>query len=353
MSKVDNFIRDSYKLREDFEKTVMLIQDNETKYQGFKVVQYAMLLSENLKEISDKALKYCEDIFGIDKVMLFVKKGVYAICQDLESFERVTVAPVESFKFTFLEKRTYFGSNEMVSIIHKEFRHYGQSDVHSFALVPVIDGEEIVGAVGFYSSDVAKFTSDSNYDFLSELAIVTSIVMRKMDSVYRLALSAKTDYLTQLPNKAAMDETAIKWLARLVESDRQFAFIIVDFDNFKEINDKLGHVIGDEVLRKYAAMMKRHLGRKDVLGRFGGDEFYLFTETTNPATLKDIVQKINNDFSLIAVEKSLNCNVGASVGGVLVTREKAEQQTFIEIFKEADELLYKAKNEGGKKLVYV
>ncbi len=353
MAKVEDFLKDSYKLKEDFEKTVALIQDNETKYQGFKVVQYALLLSESLDEISDKPLRYLEDIFDIDRVVMFIRKGRYAISSsDIVERTRVYITDTDAFKYTFLEKRAYYATDQDVTIIHKDFRVYEASDGYSCTMIPILENDDIVGAIGFYSSDIERFSSKNNYDFVSELAVISSIALRKLDSSYMLALSNKTDYLTGLPSKAMIDHLADKWLLKTKASGTPFSFMLVDIDNFKSITDLQGHIESDETLHKLAMIIKRRLGVHDAIGRYSGDNFYIFCQTTSDLGVMEIVNSINTDYFEIAVETGLPQDIGVSVGYKVVTKDVAEKLSFVEIFKQTDTLLLAAKDSGDKGLCH-
>ena len=73
--------------------------------------------------------------------------------------------------------------------------------------MPVTDNGRIVAALGFYSSDKNRFSSDNNYDFVEEFALIASIALKKLDNAFLLEMQANTDYLTSLPNKFIFDLT--------------------------------------------------------------------------------------------------------------------------------------------------
>ncbi|MDE7169546.1 MAG: GGDEF domain-containing protein, partial [Mucispirillum sp.] len=104
MSKLNTLLKENYDLKNELESMVLRVKENEVKHQGFKTVQYSMLLSDNLNEISDKPMRYIEEIFDIDKTALFIRRGAFAVAEQSQSLgSRVLTAADDAFKYTFLE----------------------------------------------------------------------------------------------------------------------------------------------------------------------------------------------------------------------------------------------------------
>lgn len=125
--------------------------------------------------------------------------------------------------------------------------------------------------------------------------------------------------------------------------------IIIDVDNFKSINDSFGHLFGDQVLAKIAEILKRNLNGRGIVGRFGGDEFYVFTQ--NILTEKEL------RYFLTAVKKEVlyaydgekeDFHVTLSIG---VSLFPTDGSTYEDLFKKADMCLYLAKNKGKNRFI--
>ncbi len=154
----------------------------------------------------------------------------------------------------------------------------------------------------------------------------------------QLAYEAERDPLTGVFNRKVA-ETAIRDYLKRVQDDEVCAFIILDMDNFKEINDVYGHKTGDEVLVKLAGLLSRTFRRSDIVGRFGGDEFILFLENIgSEARVRDRLDAL---YALLGTQEDpeLSCSLG-----VVVARGAAFYE---ELFRHADAALYDAKS-GGK-----
>lgn len=154
----------------------------------------------------------------------------------------------------------------------------------------------------------------------------------------QLVYEAERDPLTGVFNRKAA-ETAIRDYLKRVQEDEVCAFIILDMDNFKEINDGYGHKAGDEVLVKLAGLLSRTFRRSDIIGRFGGDEFILFLK--NIGSEARVRERLDALYAVLGEQK--DPDISCSLGVVL-----AQGGAFYEkLFRHADAALYDAKN-GGK-----
>jgi diguanylate cyclase (GGDEF)-like protein/PAS domain S-box-containing protein len=161
----------------------------------------------------------------------------------------------------------------------------------------------------------------------------------------RLVHQAQHDALTTLPNRIVILEQADLMLARCADEDRQLAVFFIDLDNFKDVNDSLGHEAGDEVLRVVAHRLSAQLRVGEVIGRMGGDEFVVLAESTDDfdpttavakhlrAVLAEPVRILGPDGPLIHVTASIGIARGAP--------ESAN-----ELLRNADIALYQAKLAG-------
>lgn len=129
-----------------------------------------------------------------------------------------------------------------------------------------------------------KSVADEDGKVLSVMGIIRDIHEEKMEK-NNLNIRAERDGLTSLYRKETVFEKIDEYLKE--NSEGQFFFIIIDLDDFKNINDRYGHQYGDEVLKKVAKDITGVFGENGILGRFGGDEFVIFTRNLS----KDEVEK--------------------------------------------------------------
>ena len=159
----------------------------------------------------------------------------------------------------------------------------------------------------------------------------------------QLVYEAERDPLTGVFNRKAA-ETAIRDYLKRVQEDEVCAFIILDMDNFKEINDVYGHKAGDEVLVKLAGLVSRTFRRSDIIGRFGGDEFILCLTREDGASdvhacAKALQCAVCKQIALPGRTGSVTVSIGACVvpdAGV----------SYTELLQRADSAVYQAKRRG-------
>jgi diguanylate cyclase (GGDEF)-like protein len=160
-----------------------------------------------------------------------------------------------------------------------------------------------------------------------------------------LAFLATHDPLTGLPNRTLILDRVEQMLARSTRSQTPVAALFIDVDNFKSINDTLGHGVGDELLRAVASRLKGVVRQVDAVGRLGGDEFVVIAEELTFAAGPELVaerllEALKHPFNLGA-EEEIRVTVTASVGIASGKRASAE-----ELLRDADIAMYQAKWDG-------
>lgn len=166
----------------------------------------------------------------------------------------------------------------------------------------------------------------------------------------QLKQKAEIDPLSGLLNKGAFTGYVSDVLAK-ADSDRNvYAFYIIDLDNFKKVNDTLGHIVGDRVITDVAKKLCTVFSENDYVGRIGGDEFTAFLKLSGEGIqishkiITAKAQNLCNIINEIYSDGKNEVNITASIG---VAVYPANGKTFNELYKAADKVLYKSKN-GGK-----
>ncbi len=159
----------------------------------------------------------------------------------------------------------------------------------------------------------------------------------------KIAHMARYDALTDLPNRTLLAEDLALALAGLTESER-IAVLYLDLDQFKGINDTLGHAIGDELLRYVAARLSTCVGKRDKVARVGGDEFAIIqTGVRDPADAAALARRIGDVIRRPYDLRGQMAVVDASIGIALAPDDGSEPH---ELIKNADMALYGAKADG-------
>ena len=153
---------------------------------------------------------------------------------------------------------------------------------------------------------------------------------------------ARIDALTGINNREYTEILIKQYLEE--NQDNKGVYVLIDIDDFKQINDTFGHIAGDEVLKRTAKAIKDTVGENDIVGRFGGDEFVVFLKNCEDnkiakTKLSDIVKSIEHKYS----EGKKSINVRCSAGATIATNSNCSLD---ELFKIADDNLYEAKKAG-------
>ncbi|HXE39328.1 MAG TPA: GGDEF domain-containing protein, partial [Azonexus sp.] len=152
------------------------------------------------------------------------------------------------------------------------------------------------------------------------------------------------DSLTGLPNRRLFLDRLEHTLARVRRSGEPLSLLFIDLDQFKEINDRLGHAAGDVVLQAAAERMRGVVREIDTVARLGGDEFIILLDATDDSA---VVANVADEL-LIALAQPVR--VGAemlSIGGSIgISSYPRDGATATEIIAAADQAMYRAKNEG-------
>lgn len=173
----------------------------------------------------------------------------------------------------------------------------------------------------------------------------TQVVTTERQQREKAEKDALTDFLTDLPNRKAFENKAAAELERAVRYNRPVSLLILDIDNFKSVNDTLGHQWGDVVLRGIAAGLKVNIRTPDFVARVGGEEFAVVVPETdlagavqlgNRLRLQIKEQPFQTPRGLLVVTVS----IGASSNGV------CNSSDWRELYSDADEALYCAKQNG-------
>ncbi len=161
----------------------------------------------------------------------------------------------------------------------------------------------------------------------------------------RLRHMANYDVLTQLPNRSLLADRLRQAILRAQRDALEVALLFIDLDNFKVINDTLGHAAGDRLLVQVSRRLREGLRQQDTVARLGGDEFILVLEDlTGALDTLAVVEKLQDSFARPFVVETGELYVGLSVG---IARYPHDGQDMDTLLKHADIAMYKAKAMGG------
>ncbi|WP_051309201.1 EAL domain-containing protein [Desulfogranum japonicum] len=195
------------------------------------------------------------------------------------------------------------------------------------------------------SISAIKDTADNVTHYFAFFHDITELKNKEQ----QISFMAYRDALTKLPNRAALETRLTQAISRAKRDKTIVAVFFIDLDNFKNINDSLGHDKGDQVLIQVAQRMLETIRYEDTLSRLGGDEFILLSEyTENESGIFTLASRLLNCLKKPFTLGPSKIYINASIG---ISTYPEDGSTTHELIKNADMAMYRAKNEGKNKFV--
>ena len=155
---------------------------------------------------------------------------------------------------------------------------------------------------------------------------------------------ANTDQLTQVNNRGAIIATLEKEFKRTDRHEHDLSLLMLDIDFFKEVNDTLGHLEGDDVLNRVALAIKDACRETDSVGRYGGEEFLIILPETKLEPAAELAERIRSVVSetTTTTGKNITCSIGVA--------SYSKGESMLDLLKRADDRVYKAKDLGRNRV---
>jgi diguanylate cyclase (GGDEF)-like protein len=236
--------------------------------------------------------------------------------------------------------------SEAEAVIGHEIAHVANGDMVTLALIQ--------GVVNTFVMFLSRVIGQAN-----ALPLIFNTTMRLAIFLYgawligemrrvllRESRMAREDALTQLPNRREFHERGLQALAQAQRQGASFTAAFIDLDRFKEVNDTLGHDIGDALLTVVARIIREQVRISDIPGRLGGDEFVLLLPNMDAQAASGYVEKLRN--RLLDAMREKGWLVTFSIG---VASYKVAPQDFDLLIKQADTLMYEVKHSGRDRVL--
>ncbi len=228
------------------------------------------------------------------------------------------------------------------------FRRVG---IQSILILPLRSNDQCVGCLTLFRAEVSHNWTNDELQLAQRLVIHLSLAVAQRRVEYMFRRHVYYDPLTGLPNRSLLEQRLTLALAKMDAAGDGLAVIVLDLDRFKMINDSLGHVCGDQLLKLVAERLKKTLNATAIIGRWSGDEFTLIIPGLSSIKLVHEIAKrvqscLKEPFEFPEIFPTLKTNLlhlKASLGIAIAPLHGADSETLL---KRANAALYRAKQKG-------
>lgn len=314
---------------------------------GMKALKNRVVLM--LKDVSSQHMlemlmneyisKNCEDLFYIDcNTLKFLKFGSNDInsCNSAQKgYDYVSQIAKYADKFVVKEDKDFFKRKMRLTNVLNDLETQGFCNIS-------------YGTLDKNNDYKRKFAQFQYYDkqnkiillMVSDITDSYNMNIEEQEKIKKIKKEAVTDYLTGIYNRLGLEREFEESIFNF-ESGVS-AFILLDLDNFKQVNDLLGHATGDKALKDVANILKRNFRDSDLIGRLGGDEFVIIMKNIKssnmiPSFMKRLLKALQIEY----YDCKKTVGIAASIGVALFPRDG---KTFDELYKNSDKALYYVKN---------
>ncbi|MBU3176183.1 diguanylate cyclase [Clostridium estertheticum] len=300
----------------------------------------------SLKQI----IPYDSASFFMEENNQFIIKAAYGF-KNMDAIYKIRINKDEDLLFKEIYK-TY--ATLLVTNVKEDnrFNHYiNLTDIESWLGIPVIFKDKIVGLLTLDSSKKNIYTKN-HCDIALSFAFNAGVAVENAKLHGKTKQLACIDPLTNLYNRRSFFELANKIFDKAKSSMQPISSIMIDIDDFKKINDRLGHHTGDLVLKRLSKICSQNLDENHILGRFGGEEFIVLLPGTSFKEAEMVGENLRHaiENNPLIVRKSDTIPITSSLGvaSITPTTENLEY-----LFTSADKAMYQAKAMGKNKVMSI
>lgn len=229
--------------------------------------------------------------------------------------------------------------------------------IRSLVCIPIIEkmavntnlkrrsSEEKTKLQGFVYIESKRVINNFSKEAVKKIMTLHRIISISMEN-YKLKVFSMTDRMTGAYNRIYFEDKLVSMIDSDDMMEQKFTLAILDLDHFKRVNDTYGHQTGDEVLKKFASVVKNTVRREDIFCRYGGEEFVLILSETGIEEAKIAAERIRRN-----VEEQIKLENGSSVTVSIGLAQYPEHGRWgEELIEKSDKALYTAKNSGRNRI---
>jgi diguanylate cyclase len=203
--------------------------------------------------------------------------------------------------------------------------------------------EDLVASLLLELLTLVRDLKRENESFLKKVEAQQKVISELRSKLETVEAEANLDPLTDLFNRRSLERALEEFFTLCKQSKMSFSLVLIDLDDFKYVNDNYGHHVGDLVLARVAKVLRTSMRAKDIVGRWGGDEFIAIMPNTDLENAKKVLERIKSQLGkmeILAEGRRFKVSISA---GVVQCGENF--QSLLDMIKEADKLMYEEKKK--------
>jgi len=219
----------------------------------------------------------------------------------------------------------------------------------SFMAIPLEADERTLGVIALADRADTRPFDRTDFTMVRTTTAAGARMLRSLQLIeerQQLVDQTAQDPLTGLLNRRTLEKRLQEELERARRQHQSLAVLMIDVDYFKLINDSLGHLKGDETLRKVAEILRSSIRVFDVSARYGGDEFTILMPAISPSAVVQTAERIRRRIETIRLTGAAATPISVSIGGAILKADRSSD----DLLERADRALYQAKAEGRNRI---
>lgn len=220
-------------------------------------------------------------------------------------------------------------------------------DIRSMAIAPLTLDGKLIGTLNQADMSEDRFCPGKDTSLLERLAVKVSLCLSNVTAHEKLKFLAYHDPLTGLLNRRVMENVLEREFCRAKRYFSALSVVFIDLDNFKEVNDRYGHDVGDELLKHVAGIFSAMTRRSDVVARFAGDEFVFLLPETQLMRARAFMVRVVMRVQDIPFRDSEGNQIRTSFSYGIASSDEKGMDDYSTLIKKADERLLIEKKDRG------
>lgn len=322
------------------------------------LIEWSRVDYENLEQAIQRATEISSNTLDVERVSIWLYNDDYTSiqCHDLFQKDIGHTKGLELFKSDYPDYFMALSSNKMIVVNDARNDERTQqftdsylipNNIYSMLDAPIYYAGEIIGVVCHEHTDDIRIWTSQDQEFAAAISNTVSLsmeVQRRKSTEQKLEHQAYHDALTGLPNRLLFMDRLDHALKHAKRSETLLAVLFLDLDNFKGINDSLGHAAGDMILISVADRLNSNLREMDTISRLGGDEFTVIVSDFNEIQhIHEIVIKLFHILQQPIAYQGKELYTTSSIGISIYPYDGNSADILL---KNADAAMYKAKEAG-------